>query len=696
MLYTLAAVLFLLTLGMVSEGAAQPASSTGESSGCGSTSCFVLLTSSTTNGQCGPANGIYTKLAPKTGLCIAGTASAVGGTGPWTWTCAGSNGGAKASCEAYNSILPPDRDASANWHLAGMLSVGGIPNRTTTCATVSPLGGGRDDTNNIQNAIESCPLGQVVQLAAGTFTIAEGNYAQVDRGITLRGAGPGRTILQRTGGAVLDRETPGGNPSPVVIVGPMRYSNNFVSTNLATDAVVGGHSVSVKTAAGFSVGQIVLLDEQSDANWQKDPQGRGQIWAEPDFRVVWQKHKPSLPDIDDFSASETPQTPNSAGQWFSRLDRPTAEYHRISSISGNTITFDSPVTISYRAAHQAQLSYTQTPYVTNAGVENMTLRNGDDGQLRFEWAAMSWAKNVESTVWLGEGFAIDFSFRIQLEEFYVHDAAWAEPGGAGYAISLANGSSEVLIENGISIRANKVMVSRCSGAGSVTAYNYMDDGHINTDDTWIEIGLNNSHMTGSHHMLLEGNYGFNIDSDDTHGAAVYTTYFRNYAPGVRRSFVSSYDEKTINDIAQYHTNGPVRAAGAQAYSYWFSFVGNVLGMPGGGGIPGWVYAASNWTNGQPTIWQLGWDSFSPYPVDTNVANTAIRDGNFDYVTNLVAWASTDLVHTLPNSLYLTQAPTFFHAGKGYTWPWVSPTGSTKLYTLPAKARYDAGTPFTQP
>jgi hypothetical protein len=31
-----------------------------------------------------------------------------------------------------------------------------------------------------------------------------------------------------------------------------------------------------------------------------------------------------------------------------------------------------------------------------------------------------------------------------------------------------------------------------------------------------------------------------------------------------------------------------------------------------------------------------------------------------------------------------------------TWPWVNPTGSPQLYTLPAKARYDAGTPFTQP
>ena len=40
-------------------------------------------------------------------------------------------------------ILPADRDASANWRMAGMLSVRGIPNRTTVCASISPLGEGR-------------------------------------------------------------------------------------------------------------------------------------------------------------------------------------------------------------------------------------------------------------------------------------------------------------------------------------------------------------------------------------------------------------------------------------------------------------------------------------------------------------------------------------------------------------------------
>jgi len=37
-------------------------------------------------------------------LCAAGTASAVSGTGPWSWTCYGANGGQNASCSAYKKV----------------------------------------------------------------------------------------------------------------------------------------------------------------------------------------------------------------------------------------------------------------------------------------------------------------------------------------------------------------------------------------------------------------------------------------------------------------------------------------------------------------------------------------------------------------------------------------------------------------
>lgn len=52
------------------------------------------------NAVCGSANGVGTYSAPSTGLCSPGTASAVSGSGPFTWACAGANGGTNASCSA--------------------------------------------------------------------------------------------------------------------------------------------------------------------------------------------------------------------------------------------------------------------------------------------------------------------------------------------------------------------------------------------------------------------------------------------------------------------------------------------------------------------------------------------------------------------------------------------------------------------
>ena len=568
-------------------------------------------------------------------------------------------------------LLPPDR--MTVWK-PGV--TGGIPNRSTVCATVNAAAygnGSQDATNGIQSAIDACPAGQVVQLSAGTFTIGTtGGFILVNKAITLRGAGPGQTTVQKTNGATPGSYFPGPHPAPIVIVGPARWDNGGgSSTNLTADAVKGASSVNVASSAGFSAGQFVLLDELSNASWQTDPGGRGQIWASPDFRVVWQRHNPSQPTDDPF--------PDAAG-WFCRQDRPTNEIKQIDHVSGNTVFFTTPIHISYRAAQTAQLTSFGYTFVQNAGIEGFKVTGGDDGNIRFHWAANSWAKSIDDTAWLNEGFALANTFHVEVRDSYVHDAVWPVPGGGGYAISLSDGTSEALVENCIILKANKMMVARSAGTASVIGYNYADDGFILGNTGWIEIGLNASHMVGSHHVLFEGNYGFNFDSDKTHGNAIYHTVFRNHLRGIRRDF---------NDATG---GGPKRAAGAAFYSYWHSFVGNVLGAARQ--MKGWVYESGSMSDA--AIYLLGWDDWAPYPVDPQVAATTLRHGNFDYLTNSVTWDPSISTQTLPPSLYLSGKPAFFNAGSGYTWPWVDPTGATPLYTLPAKARFDANTPFTQP
>lgn len=577
-------------------------------------------------------------------------------------------------------ILPADRDASANWQMAGLLSVGGIPNRTTVYTTISPIGGGADDTSNIQTALNNCPLGQVVALSAGTFTIVEGKYLGINVGITLRGAGATATILNRVNGATLGTYVPGSNPSPAIKLGGSSAPGS--TTALTADALKGSYSVQVSSSAGYIVGEIVLLDEASGSGWQPDrvnADAGEQIWASPDYRVVWNIHNPSMGGDDG--------APAIYSYFQVHADHPTNEMHQISAINGNTITFDSPVTISYRISHGAQL----TPMIggpTLAGIENLAIVGGDDANIQINSSAYSWIKNVDCSLYLNDGVSFNSAFRAQLEGVYIHNACWPVPGGAGYNISLAFGSSECLIQNCISVLANKVMVCRAAGTGSVIAYNYMDQGFISGSDGWVEIGLNASHLVGPHHVLFEGNWGFNCDSDQTHGNATYLTFFRNWLTGYRSKFTDYLNSTVIDDISG--GTGPLRAAGAHAYAYQFSWIGNVLGTSGK--MSGWVYDGIGGPNAFPpsAIWALGWVDISPQGYDSYVEALAVRDGNYDFLQNKQSWHTTPATFTIPNSLYLMSKPAFFGANP---WPWTDPATGT-INTLPAKARFDAGTPNT--
>ena len=520
-------------------------------------------------------------------------------------------------------------------------------------------------------------------------------------GITLRGSGPGVTILKKTNGArprtdpmhPVDPETYSYEAEPVVIIGPSRWPKvDATSQALTADGVKGATSVTVANAAGFSVGEFVLLDELSGASWQATPAGfpgNAKVWRGD--KVAWNMHLPQQQYQDDNGFSDAsgpydsaPGTPPDAMSWFSRTDRPTCEIKEIASIAGNTVGFTTPLHIDYRTSHTAQLTgYSgANAFVKNAGVESLTAIGGADGQIRFENAAYSWAKNVENTQWLGEGFAVNGSFRVEIRESFVHDGSWPEPGGAGYAISFAGGSSDVLVENNIIRDACKVVVVRSCGAGSVFGYNYTDDSWDFDSPGWVEVGLNASHMAGPHHVLFEGNYSPNLDSDYTHGNAIDLTFFRNWLSGQRRSFTDA---------------GNVRAVGLAYGSWWDSVIGNVLGRPGQ--MSGWLYEDpamtgndSSW--GGSAVWRLGYDPerWSMVP-DPQTLSTVIRDGNYDFLTNVVHWHDTPAGYALPSSLYLPGKPAFFGTA---TWPWVDATGPTKLLTLPAKARYDAGTPFAPP
>src|SRR5438876_11669928 len=88
--------------------------------------------------------------------------------------------GIAAAADAQTTISSSRR---IDWSAAGV--PGGIPSRTTICATLNP-----DATAaQINGAIAACPGDQVVKLTAGLYNLSAGIVFNNKNNVTLRGAG---------------------------------------------------------------------------------------------------------------------------------------------------------------------------------------------------------------------------------------------------------------------------------------------------------------------------------------------------------------------------------------------------------------------------------------------------------------------------------------------------------------------------
>ena len=138
------------TSGLCSSGTASVVSGTGPwnwscvgSNGGSTASCSAPVSVMGVNGVCGPANGTSQSRAPTSGLCSSGTASVFSGTGPWNWSCVGSNGGSTASCSAPVSAMGVNGVCgSANGRLSSSKPTSNLCSTGTATPVSSGLLGG--------------------------------------------------------------------------------------------------------------------------------------------------------------------------------------------------------------------------------------------------------------------------------------------------------------------------------------------------------------------------------------------------------------------------------------------------------------------------------------------------------------------------------------------------------------------------
>ncbi len=128
--------------------------------------------SSGVNGACGSANGQNLSSAPTANLCSAGTASAVSGSGPWTWNCAGSGTGTTASCSANKAAGGPFSIFHLNdTHARLTPHKWVIPSKSNTAPVYEDVGGAA----YVAGKMLSLTAGQPSSLVIDAGDISEGN-----------------------------------------------------------------------------------------------------------------------------------------------------------------------------------------------------------------------------------------------------------------------------------------------------------------------------------------------------------------------------------------------------------------------------------------------------------------------------------------------------------------------------------------
>jgi len=540
---------------------------------------------------------------------------------------------------------------------------------------------------------------KIVLLKAGTYYVNPqglpnkggrvGLYVTVDN-VTIRGEGADRTRLAANG-TIPDYGT-------VVLFGHRGGFNDgdFRVTSVVGNAWMSTNTIQVADASRFAVGDVItidMLDGPAIATGSVQLNASF-LWF---YDGVYFKRQPSFSwagpstgapgiNVGDLGSANAAAV-NAVPRW-----RSLGQASEITAISGNTLYLKEPLTKDFMQSRSPQVwrmvaKDNRSVFLGNrwSGIENIAVAGGNNqwgfpgGTIAFSYMSYAWAKNVEADGSRGsdsahpgkDGYNIGLGrcYRCVIRDSYVHESRDQNPGGQAYGIAIGTGSSACLVENNISINNNKPIVSIASGGGNVIAYNYVDNAVIWNSPGWQENAIDDSHGAFTHHDLIEGNWTPNIGSATTHGNSGWHVHFRNYATGRNSSG---------------NVTGNLRAVGVDAWTHESAFVGNVL--RGGN-----VYETNPSSRNGTPIFALGNNFMFGGNWDNGYAKAHIwRDGNWDSVNGRTVWVSG--AKTLPPSLYLASKPAFFGTR---TWPWVDPNSGT-VGTLPAKARYDSGTPNIVP
>jgi hypothetical protein len=552
-------------------------------------------------------------------------------------TLSGAAGNSTSSTAAWGAgsaageIIPAGR--RIDWIYAGI--PGGLPERTQICTTIDSTvygNGVTDATNAIQNALDNCPDEQVVYLPEGTYMI--GSTVHLYDYDTLRGAGPGKTILKHSGGYLR---------SIVDMRGIVYYQiTSLHKTHNVLQANKDARVITLSDASGIAPGDILLINQLND-NVLVDPVG-------VEGKCTY------------------------CG--YENGDRVLGQIVEVSAVNGNQVTLNLPLHWTYDS-NLDPWAYQVDAYamIRHAGLEDLTLTQDTpdvEFMIEMDGAQYSWVKNVEIKNIQRRAMWVINSLQNEIRECYVHIGIDGYGRDRGYGIFLDVHSSNNLVEDNILSTIDGGGVMTGGGAsGNVIAYNYFHD--ILFDDSWWMIASPSiNHNPHPKMNLWEGDIGYKAEADIIHGSSSHNTIFRSQMKGWQSDTITT-------------RNNAIEIA---AKNYYMNVVGSVLGTPGKSNryevLPGQPYDDYS----ERVIWALGVGSGVD---DPNVAATLLRHGNYDYVTNSVVWDPSIPNHELPDSLYLNGRPEWWC--QETLWPPIGPDVAGYANDIPAKRRLE-GLPCT--
>ena len=519
---------------------------------------------------------------------------------------------------------------------------GGIPERTTLFATVTdaPYNASNTGTANtstaIQNAINACPSNQVVFLPAGIYRLD--SALKMKTGVSLRGAGPRRTILRYNGA-----------DAQAILFASGGYAWDFAS------------SLKVPITAGLAKGSTNLTVAAND-------------WVPGDVLLV-----DELEDNDMFENDGNSGTCTWCGR--ENGERCHSQIVEVLERTPTNVLFRPPLYSDFKSSQSPQ-AVRIAGMLRLAGIESLGITNVN-GSARdtivMEAAYKCWVKDCDVAVSHRRHCWMYHSIWCEFRDSSWHQGSgpdWSSPAydpDRGYGIYLGQASTSCRVENNDFWKLHFAIAFEGGCSGNVISYNFVTNVMYHEGET-PQPALGNH---GSHPMmnLWEGNIlRSKILMDAYWGSSSHTTIFRNR---ISNMFMNNGQE-----ALQY-----VFIFDIWRLNRYHNIVGNVLGTVG---MENAVDAPNGYPYGGKYIYRIGFTDANDSAYagnDPTVTGTLLRHGNWDSVTRGVLWDPSIGDTNLPPSLTYSSKPDWWG---NLPWPAIGPDANPMDGVIPAQVRFFGG------